>query len=73
MDWTLECGGGCFQVDALSGHDLYDPAPATNSKVLLADVDEFHQLAAARRSYAAGSYGKIQCLIVMEFVYSKPR
>jgi hypothetical protein len=59
MDWRLECGGGSFQVDALSGYDLYDPGPATDSKVLITGADEFHQLASSRRSYTAGSYGEI--------------
>ena len=72
MVWKLEHGGGSFQVDALSGDDLYDPGEATDSKVLIAEEKEFHQLASSRRGYVAGSYGKIEdwltlfCLIEFE-------
>jgi hypothetical protein len=63
MDWRLERGGGSFQVDALSGYDLYDPAPPTDSKVLIAGADEFRHSATTRRGYAAGSYGEIFSLM----------
>jgi hypothetical protein len=59
MDWRLERGGGSFEVDALSGYDLYDPAPRTCSKVLTAGADEFRQFSTTRRGYVAGSYGEI--------------
>ncbi|KAL7537768.1 hypothetical protein ACHAWF_005890 [Thalassiosira exigua] len=49
MDFSLQPGGGAFQVDALSGCDLYAPEPAICSKVLVAEQDEFHQMAIARR------------------------
>ena len=59
MIWKLEHGGGSFQVDALSGVDLYDPGEATDSKVLIAEEEDFHQLASSRRGYGAGSYGEM--------------
>lgn len=59
MIWQLEHGGGSFQVDALSGDDLYDPGLATDSKVLVAEEEDFHQLASSRRGYVAGSYGEM--------------
>mmetsp|Transcript_9003 Transcript_9003/g.21931 ORF Transcript_9003/g.21931 Transcript_9003/m.21931 type:complete len:454 (-) Transcript_9003:71-1432(-) len=49
MVFKLERGGGAFHVDALSGSDLYDPGPATCSKVLVTDRDEFHQMASSLR------------------------
>lgn len=49
MVFKLERGGGAFHVDALSGCDLYDPGPATCSKVLVTDRDEFHQMASSLR------------------------
>jgi hypothetical protein len=66
MDWRLERGGGSFQVDALSGYDLYDSAPPTDSKVVIAGADEFRQSATARRGHIAGSYGEILCFSVMD-------
>lgn len=64
MIWKLEHGGGSFQVDALSGDDLYDPGEATDSKVLIAEAEDFHQLASSRRGYGAGSYGEMIELIL---------
>mmetsp|Transcript_31548 Transcript_31548/g.66369 ORF Transcript_31548/g.66369 Transcript_31548/m.66369 type:complete len:372 (-) Transcript_31548:75-1190(-) len=55
MTFTLQRGGGAFQVDSLSGRDLYDPGLATDSKVLVAEQDEFHQLASLRRRNTAGN------------------
>lgn len=64
MIWKLEHGGGSFQVDALSGDDLYDPGEATDSKVLIAEEEDFRQLASSRRGYGAGSYGEMIELIL---------
>ncbi|KAL9189524.1 hypothetical protein ACHAXT_009199 [Thalassiosira profunda] len=56
MDFRLERGGGAFQVDALSGVDLYDAGPAVCSKVVVSEHDEFHRAMAARnRGNNAGS------------------
>eukprot|EP00584_Thalassiosira_punctigera_P004522 CAMPEP_0172539974 /NCGR_PEP_ID=MMETSP1067-20121228/11069_1 /TAXON_ID=265564 ORGANISM="Thalassiosira punctigera, Strain Tpunct2005C2" /NCGR_SAMPLE_ID=MMETSP1067 /ASSEMBLY_ACC=CAM_ASM_000444 /LENGTH=451 /DNA_ID=CAMNT_0013325743 /DNA_START=146 /DNA_END=1501 /DNA_ORIENTATION=- len=49
MIFRLERGGGAFKVDALSGWDIHAPVPATESKVVVAENDEFHQMAFARR------------------------
>mmetsp|Transcript_2043 Transcript_2043/g.4513 ORF Transcript_2043/g.4513 Transcript_2043/m.4513 type:complete len:363 (-) Transcript_2043:107-1195(-) len=49
MNFGLERGGGAFKVDALSGWDLHDAGPATESKVIVAESNDFHQLALAAR------------------------
>lgn len=56
MDFRLERGGGAFQVDALSGHDLFDPGPAVCSKVVVTEQTEFHQMATARRNNVGASF-----------------
>ncbi|KAL7543012.1 hypothetical protein ACHAXR_012302 [Thalassiosira sp. AJA248-18] len=61
MNFSLERGGGAFQVDALSGWELYAPAPATDSKVLLTEQNEFNQLALARRRNNVGSFANAMC------------
>lgn len=50
MDWSLERGGGAFQVDALSGFELYGKGEEVDSKVVLAQEVDFHQLAASLKS-----------------------
>ena len=58
MSYQLERGGGAFRVNALSGHDLYQPDAPSDSKVVIADDDSFHQMAAAarRRQHHQGSF-----------------
>uniref|UniRef100_A0A7S2M8P5 Smr domain-containing protein n=1 Tax=Skeletonema marinoi TaxID=267567 RepID=A0A7S2M8P5_9STRA len=59
MSYQLERGGGAFRVNALSGHDLYQPDAPVDSKVVVADNDSFHQMAAAasrRRHHQHGSF-----------------
>lgn len=58
MHFKLEGGGGAFHVDALSGCDLYDPGPATDSKILTSEEDEFHLLALARRGNTSGNFAQ---------------
>ena len=70
MIWKLEHGGGSFQVDALSGDDLYDPGEATDSKVLIAEEEDFHQLASSRRGYGAGSYGEMIDIVSIDRVFT---
>lgn len=53
----LERGGGAFQIDAMSGWDLYDEGSGTDSKVLLVEQEEFRQLASTRRNSSQCSYG----------------
>lgn len=50
MDWTLERGGGAFQVDALSGFELYAKGEEVDSKVVVAHDEDFHQLAASLKA-----------------------
>jgi hypothetical protein len=50
MDWTLERGGGAFQVDALSGFDLYAKGEAVDSKVVVAQEEDFHQMTASLKA-----------------------
>lgn len=57
MTFRLEQGGGAFQVDALSGFDLYDSGVATDSKIVVAEQDDFHQLALSRKRNAVGNVG----------------
>lgn len=54
MHFKLERGGGAFQVDALSGITLYGPAPVVDSKVVVSEQDDFHQLALLRRKNTVG-------------------
>jgi len=61
MTYRLIQGGGAFQVDALSGVDLYAPALAADSKVVVTEQDEFHQLASSRRSNNAPGASMAQC------------
>lgn len=69
MKWKLERGGGAFQVDALSGWDLYDMGAPTCSKVVTAEQSEFHQLAALRRGNNHGAnYGEIQSMEMTIYV-----
>lgn len=49
MSYQLERGGGAFRVNALSGIDLYRPDEPLDSKVVVADVDSFNQMALASR------------------------
>lgn len=56
MNWTLERGGGAFQVDALSGFELYAPDVAVDSKVVVAEKEDFHQLAASLKSNSNKGY-----------------
>mmetsp|Transcript_39620 Transcript_39620/g.83294 ORF Transcript_39620/g.83294 Transcript_39620/m.83294 type:complete len:551 (+) Transcript_39620:42-1694(+) len=58
MTFKLERGGGAFLVDALSGWDLHDPGPPTESKVLLAEREDFHQMAFAQRGGNAGNFAE---------------
>lgn len=52
MTYQLECGGGAFRVNALSGHDLYQADAPVDSKVVVANNDSFHKMASAsRRGY----------------------
>lgn len=49
MSYQLERGGGAFRVNALSGIDLYQPDEPLDSKVVVADIDSFNQMAMASR------------------------
>lgn len=62
MRYRLGTGGGAFQVDALSGWDLYDPGPATTSKVVVAEESEFHEMAYARGRGAPGNFASGESL-----------
>ena len=78
MKYKLEPGGGAFNVDAISGWDLYDSGPAVDTKVVTTEQEEFNQLAfAARRrnnngaNFASGEILKrfvLQCF-VMHFLH----
>eukprot|EP00569_Conticribra_weissflogii_P016734 CAMPEP_0171413594 /NCGR_PEP_ID=MMETSP0880-20121228/35432_1 /TAXON_ID=67004 /ORGANISM="Thalassiosira weissflogii, Strain CCMP1336" /LENGTH=447 /DNA_ID=CAMNT_0011931313 /DNA_START=74 /DNA_END=1417 /DNA_ORIENTATION=- len=54
MNFSLGRCGGAFQVDALSGWDLYDEEQPTDSKVLLMDQEQFNQMATVSRSGSVG-------------------
>lgn len=54
MNFSLGRCGGAFQVDALSGWDLYDEEQPTDSKVLLMDQEQFHHMATVSRSGDVG-------------------
>ncbi len=49
MKFSLGRCGGAFQVDALSGWDLYDEEQPSDSKVLLMDQDQFNEMATESR------------------------
>ena len=67
MSYQLERGGGAFRVNALSGHDLYQPDAPADSKVVIADDDSFHQMAAAaRRRHYHHHQGVLLILLPME-------
>ena len=63
MDYTLEDHKGAFKVDALSGWDLYATGPATDTKVLTSDNQEFHVQAACKKKALHGaSFHQGKCI-----------
>jgi hypothetical protein len=68
MNYTLEHHKGAFTVDALSGWDLYAAGPATSTKVLVSDQQEFHMQAACKKKASYGaSFQQGRCGLPLVF------
>ena len=66
MNYTMEEHKGAFRVDALSGWDLYATGPATDSKVMTSDHQEFHiQAACKKRGLHGASFHQGRCIPVI--------